>query len=133
MSPDSDHLLDRLFTWPRTKSRVSTRWVIGAAGDIWHSRWLALSDKRTTLDIRAYPVRACNALGEVRSIETESAKLSGEGTSVADLLKLFGNGANGPILMALGPRSLRTKKLTEKVPTYAPRTVYRHARTLSQL
>jgi DNA-binding HxlR family transcriptional regulator len=49
------------------------------------------------------------------------------------VLKLLGNGANGPILMALGPRSLRTKKLTEKVPTYAPRTVYRHARKLAEL
>jgi len=35
--------------------------------------------------------------------------------------------------MALGPRSLRTKKLTEKVPTYAPRTVYRHARVLAEM
>jgi len=59
--------------------------------------------------------------------------LSGEETSVASLLKVLGNGANGPILMALGPRSLRTKKLTEKVPTYAPRTVYRHARKLAEL
>jgi len=49
------------------------------------------------------------------------------------MLKLLGNGANGPILMALGPRSLRTKKLTEKVPTYAPRTIYRHARKLFDL
>ena len=49
------------------------------------------------------------------------------------MLKLLGNGANGPILMALGPRPLRTKKLTEKVPTYAPRTVYRHARKLSEV
>lgn len=46
---------------------------------------------------------------------------------------MLGNGANGSILMALGPRSLRTKKLTEKVPTYAPRTVYRHARQLADL
>lgn len=52
---------------------------------------------------------------------------------MADLLRLLGNGANGPILMALGPRSLRTKRLTEKVPTYAPRTVYRHARKLAEL
>lgn len=59
--------------------------------------------------------------------------MAGENTSVAELLKLLGNGANGPILMALGPRSLRTKKLTEKVPVYAPRTVYRHARKLSEL
>jgi DNA-binding HxlR family transcriptional regulator len=35
--------------------------------------------------------------------------------------------------MALGPRSLRTKKLTERVPTFAPRTVYRHARQLASL
>lgn len=49
------------------------------------------------------------------------------------MLKLLGNGANGPILMALGPRSVRTKKLTEKVPTFAPRTVYRHARKLAEL
>lgn len=49
------------------------------------------------------------------------------------MLKLLGNGANGPILMALGPRSLRTKKLTEKVPIYAPRTVYRHARVLAEV
>jgi DNA-binding HxlR family transcriptional regulator len=35
--------------------------------------------------------------------------------------------------MALGPRSLRTKKLTEKVPTYATRTVYRHARKLAEV
>lgn len=66
-------------------------------------------------------------------IDTGLNKLTGKGTSVADLLKLLGNGANGPILMALGPRSLRTKKLTEKVPTYAPRTVYRHARKLAEL
>jgi len=46
---------------------------------------------------------------------------------------MLGSGANGPILMALGPRALRTKKLTEKVPTYAPRTIYRHARTLCNL
>jgi DNA-binding HxlR family transcriptional regulator len=52
------------------------------------------------------------------------------GPSVADLLKLLGDGANGPILKALGPRPLRTKKLTEKVPVYAPRTVYRHTRKL---
>jgi DNA-binding HxlR family transcriptional regulator len=49
------------------------------------------------------------------------------------MLKLLGDGANGPILMSLGPRSLRTKKLTEKVPVYAPRTVYRHARKLAEI
>jgi DNA-binding HxlR family transcriptional regulator len=66
-------------------------------------------------------------------LDTELTRLPGEGTSLARLLKMLGNGANGPILMALGPRSLRTKKLTEKVPMYAPRTVYRHARKLAEL
>jgi DNA-binding HxlR family transcriptional regulator len=56
-----------------------------------------------------------------------------EETSVPGLLRLIGGGANGPILMALGPRSLRTKRLTERVPTYAPRTVYRHTRRLTEL
>jgi DNA-binding HxlR family transcriptional regulator len=60
----------------------------------------------------------------------EFSKQPHAGPSVADLLKLLGNGANGPILRALGPRPLRTKKLTEKVPVYAPRTVYRHTRNL---
>jgi DNA-binding HxlR family transcriptional regulator len=88
----------------------------------------------TLEDIDVYPVRNARAFGERRQrIATESTKLGGEGTTVADLLKLLGNGANGPILMALSPRSLRTKKLTEKVPTYAPRTVYRHARKLAEL
>jgi len=71
--------------------------------------------------------------GRQRFIATGSTKLSGAGTSVGDLLKLLGNGANGPILTALGPRSLRTKKLTEKVPAFAPRTVYRHSRRLAEL
>jgi hypothetical protein len=41
-------------------------------------------------------------------LETELKKLAGQDTSVSGMLKLLGNGANGPILMALGPRSLRT-------------------------
>lgn len=81
-----------------------------------------------------YPVRDARSIWERRQpIATESTKLGREGASVGDLLRLLGNGANGPILTALGPRSLRTKKLTEKVPTYAPRTVYRHARKLAEL
>jgi DNA-binding HxlR family transcriptional regulator len=45
---------------------------------------------------------------------------------VADILRLLGAGASGAILMALGDGSLRTKELTQRVPGYAPRTVYRH-------
>lgn len=81
----------------------------------------------------AYQKNLCPRRGRERwPIEAENGKLAGAETSVAGLLKLVGNGANGPILMALGPRSLRTKKLTERVPTYAPRTVYRHARKLAE-
>jgi DNA-binding HxlR family transcriptional regulator len=96
---------------------------------------LALGDNRSTLDIAAFPSRDSGIIhGEAgRPIKSESIKLSGKETSVPDMLKLLGNGANGPILMALGPRALRTKRLTEKVPTYAPRTIYRHARQLSNL
>lgn len=35
--------------------------------------------------------------------------------------------------MALGPRPLRTKALTERVPSVAPRTIYRYAAKLSEL
>jgi DNA-binding HxlR family transcriptional regulator len=104
--------------------------VTNVAQKQWH-----LVTARATLSNVAYPVKDLRSiLGRGRPpIETELTKLSGEETSIAAILKLLGNGANGPILMALGPRSLRTKKLTEKVPTYAPRTVYRHARKLAEL
>lgn len=51
---------------------------------------------------------------------------------VADLLRMLGTGATGPILMALGRLPLRTRSLTERVPQYAPRTVYRHAGRLAE-
>ena len=35
--------------------------------------------------------------------------------------------------MALGEGSLRTRQLTEQLPTYAPRTIYRHAMKLASL
>lgn len=106
-----------------------------ARSDKCRQEFLALSDRRSYPEYRRVPSQGrTSVLGRGgQPIAIESIKVSGEGTAVADLLKLLGNGANGPILMALGPRSLRTKKLTEKVPTYAPRTVYRHARKLSEL
>jgi len=45
---------------------------------------------------------------------------------VTDLLALLGSGAGGEILLALGEGPLRTKELTERVPVYSPRTLYRH-------
>lgn len=55
------------------------------------------------------------------------------GASTADVLRLLGAGATGAILMALGEGPLRTKELTERVPGYAPRTIYRYAGKLTDL
>jgi DNA-binding HxlR family transcriptional regulator len=55
------------------------------------------------------------------------------GASTADVLRLLSAGATGAILMALGEGPLRTKSLTEAVPGYAPRTIYRYAGKLAEL
>src|SRR3954465_8840168 len=55
------------------------------------------------------------------------------GASPADVLRLLSAGATGAILMALGEGPLRTKTLTEQVPGYAPRTIYRYANKLAEL
>jgi len=55
------------------------------------------------------------------------------GASTADVLRLLSAGATGAILMALGEGPLRTKELTERVPGYTPRTIYRHAGKLAEL
>jgi DNA-binding HxlR family transcriptional regulator len=52
---------------------------------------------------------------------------------VGNVLQLLGAGATGAILMALGPRPLRTKALTERADRHAPRTVYRYASRLANL
>src|SRR4029079_87314 len=49
------------------------------------------------------------------------------------VLRLLSAGATGEILMALGEGPLRTKNLTERVPGYAPRTIYRYAGKLAEL
>ncbi|MGN6216980.1 MAG: winged helix-turn-helix transcriptional regulator [Solirubrobacterales bacterium] len=73
------------------------------------------------------------------SIRTSSqTKTSGSdqcvpGASVADVLRLLSGGATGAILMALGEGPLRTKGLTERVPGYTPRTIYRYAGKLAEL
>src|SRR5215212_1116746 len=55
------------------------------------------------------------------------------GASTADVLRLLGAGATGAILMALGEGPLRTKELTQRVPGYAPRTIYRYSGKLAEL
>lgn len=55
------------------------------------------------------------------------------GASIADVLRLLSAGATGAILMALGEQPLRTKSLTQAVPGYTPRTIYRYAGKLAEL
>lgn len=55
------------------------------------------------------------------------------GASTADVLRLLSAGATGAILMALGEGPLRTMELTQRVPGYSPRTIYRYAGRLSEL
>jgi DNA-binding HxlR family transcriptional regulator len=66
-----------------------------------------------------------------RAPEREDACVAG--ASTADVLRLLGAGATGAILMALGEGPLRTKELTEAVPGYAPRTIYRYTGKLTDL
>src|SRR5215207_4644526 len=67
----------------------------------------------------------------VQSSEHDGACVAG--ASTADVLRLLGAGATGAILMALGEGPLRTMELTERVPGYSPRTIYRYAGKLAQL
>lgn len=59
---------------------------------------------------------------------TRSAELT-----TPNVLRLLSAGASGAILMALGEGPLRTKELTERIPGYAPRTVYRYASKLAEI
>jgi len=68
---------------------------------------------------------------ELQPAQDEDACVAGGST--ADVLRLLGTGAAGAILMALGEGPLRTKNLTERVPGYAPRTIYRYAGRLAEL
>lgn len=52
---------------------------------------------------------------------------------IVDLLRFFGAGTAGSILLALRDRPLRTGELADAVPGFAPRTVYRHVAALVQL
>lgn len=53
--------------------------------------------------------------------------------TITGILRLLGAGASGSILMALHEGPLRTKELTERVPGYAPRTIYRYSARLAEL
>jgi DNA-binding HxlR family transcriptional regulator len=68
---------------------------------------------------------------DVRPAQEEDACVAG--ASIADLLRLLSSGATGEILMALGDGPLRTKGLTQRVPGYSPRTIYRYAGKLAEL
>lgn len=53
--------------------------------------------------------------------------------TIPKVLRLLGAGASGTILIVLGDGPLRTKQLTDRIPGYAPRTIYRYAGKLTQL
>jgi DNA-binding HxlR family transcriptional regulator len=74
------------------------------------------------------------ASGE-NGIESATKKIESgpAGLSTPEVLRLLATGATGAILMALGEGPLRTKQLTERVPGYAPRTVYRYAGRLASI
>ena len=74
----------------------------------------------------------------IRQSRTQTRGANGDRGNVDELgvayvLRLLSGGASGAILMALGKGELRTKELTERVPGYAPRTIYRHAGRLTDI
>lgn len=72
-------------------------------------------------------------LPDIEMEPTEEEGACVEGGSTADVLRLLSGGAAGAILMALGEGPLRTKSLTEQVPGYAKRTIYRYTGKLTEL
>lgn len=70
--------------------------------------------------------------GTTRSVGEVNGRPGSE-LSTPNVLRLLSAGATGAILMALGQGPLRTKELTERVPGYAPRTIYRYAGKLAEL
>jgi DNA-binding HxlR family transcriptional regulator len=72
-----------------------------------------------------------SGIEDIQPSQREDACVAG--ASTADVLRLLSAGATGAILMALGEGPLRTKTLTEQVPGYAPRTIYRYAGKLAEL
>lgn len=72
-------------------------------------------------------------LGGIDAQPTDRDDACVAGASTAEVLRLLSAGATGAILMALGEGPLRTKTLTEQVPGYAPRTIYRYAGKLAEL
>jgi DNA-binding HxlR family transcriptional regulator len=69
--------------------------------------------------------------GQMQPAQEDDACVAG--ASTADVLRLLSAGATGAILMALGEGPLRTKELTQRVPGYAPRTIYRYSGKLAEL
>jgi DNA-binding HxlR family transcriptional regulator len=58
--------------------------------------------------------------------------LSAPDSSVGSVLRLIGSEPAGAILMELGQRPLRTKQLTERIPDFSARTVYRSLGSLEE-
>jgi DNA-binding HxlR family transcriptional regulator len=74
------------------------------------------------------------AIGQsIEQLEPALENAGGAGLEVAGVLRLFGAGAAGSIVLALGDGPLRTKELTTRVPGYTPRTVYRYISKLVEI
>ena len=73
-----------------------------------------------------------NGDAQLRVPEAEGNGSAAELTT-AEVLRLLSAGAGGSILMALAEGPLRTKELTERIPGYAPRTIYRYAGRLTEI
>lgn len=72
-------------------------------------------------------------LPDIQAADSEREDLCVAGASTADVLRLLSAGATGAILMALGEGPLRTMELTDRVPGYSSRTIYRYAGKLAEL
>jgi len=77
---------------------------------------------------RLYVLAGGGLVESLTSVDARGAELT-----TAGVLRLLSAGASGAILMALGQEELRTKGLTERVPGYSPRTIYRYAGKLAEL
>lgn len=78
-------------------------------------------------------VGVAGAYAESRERRDDAGSGGEKRRKIAEVLRLLGAGAPVAILLALGEGPLRTKGLTAAIPSYTPRTVYRHLAALVKL
>jgi DNA-binding HxlR family transcriptional regulator len=62
----------------------------------------------------------------------DRANFGAEDPSIAGILRLVGSGSGGEVLMALGPRPLRTEQLARRLMHVSERSVYRYSAELTK-